>query len=632
MFKRTRWLILATSVLMVLFATPIFAHAVTPTYSGVKWGAYGTGNFGFNVPADSACDGWYWVVVPDFYNNQVKVYNPSGGFDISFGATGSALGQFNNPRAVAFDRQDRIFVTDESNNRIQRFDGPSTSTVLAFGSGLAGPAGIAVDINDFVYVADSGHNRIVKYRTDGSYVTQWPSPNGPAGVAVDAMGKNVYVASFGNMAVYKYTSTGATVTTIGSGLGNPASVEVDPRGFLWVAEMNGFQRILRYSVNGGAPLDIYTHGSTTADGDFANLFGLGLNGMGVYGSDYGNCRIQRLNPGIVKPVNRETGFDRYRVAIQLAKTKWPNYTSPTYSGIKTLIVACGTDAAMADPLCSGGLAGIEDAPILLTPRGLPLNKYTDDAVKAIRAANGPLKIYVVGGTGSVPTVAYNRLKALNSGGTIKRLGGADRYAVSVSIAKEMISEAAAKNLTINAVLIVNGLNTNAFWDDLAASPLAAAGHAPMLAVSNTKVSNDVYQLVHGTLASKTKIAVSAGSYLPTATVYAKTACAGRLTRSLDRFTAARDIATSGREDMGLTYWNNVAIAKAIPDALTGGAWVGRNGGVLLYTNKDSLPSVDATFLAAPFAGHEDGTFAGWVLGGTGSVSDATMLNFYSKLQ
>ena len=62
------------------------------------------------------------------------------------------------------------------------------------------PTGVAVDSSGNVYVADNGNNRIQKFNSNGKFITKWGSYgtadgqfSSPIGVAVDSSG-NVYVA------------------------------------------------------------------------------------------------------------------------------------------------------------------------------------------------------------------------------------------------------------------------------------------------------------------------------------------------------------------------------------------------------------------------------------------------------
>jgi len=57
------------------------------------------------------------------------------------------------------------------------------------------------------------------------------------------------------------------------------------------------------------------------------------------------------------------GANRFEVAVNAAKDHWPGLV-----GIQHVIIVSGEDRALCDALSAAGLAGVYDAPILLTVR------------------------------------------------------------------------------------------------------------------------------------------------------------------------------------------------------------------------------------------------------------------------
>jgi len=171
----------------------------------------------------------------------------------AWGSSGSGDGQFSNPQGVAVDSSGDVYVTDEGNDRIQKFtsDGKFITTWGSSGSGdgqFSAPQGASVDSSGNVYVADDGNDRIQKFTSDGKFITTWGS-NGrgdgqfsrPEGVAVDSSG-NVYVADYNNDRIQKFTSDGKFITTWGSSgsgegqFSGPGGVAVDSSGNVYVSE------------------------------------------------------------------------------------------------------------------------------------------------------------------------------------------------------------------------------------------------------------------------------------------------------------------------------------------------------------------------------------------------------------
>ena len=91
------------------------------------------------------------------------------------GSTGTGNGQFGaNAQYVATDSIGNIFVSDTSNNRIQKFDGRGAwkwSTVAGTGNGqFMAPKNLVCDTAGNVVVFDSGNSRIQKISTTGAFV------------------------------------------------------------------------------------------------------------------------------------------------------------------------------------------------------------------------------------------------------------------------------------------------------------------------------------------------------------------------------------------------------------------------------------------------------------------------------
>ena len=180
--------------------------------------------------------------------------------------SGTGDDQFNSPVAMAFDTQDRLYVTDELNHRVTIIDasGKFLHKWDAAGSGdgeFNGPAGIAVDREDHVYIVDQHNSRVQKFTTAGKYLGQWgelgsrPGQfNLPWGVTTDAAG-DVYVADWRNDRVQKFSPEGQFMASFGeSGTGDgqfhrPSAVAVDAQGYVYVADW-GNERVQVFDARG----------------------------------------------------------------------------------------------------------------------------------------------------------------------------------------------------------------------------------------------------------------------------------------------------------------------------------------------------------------------------------------------
>ena len=187
-------------------------------------------------------------------------------FLCEFGKHGDTDGQTIWPSAVALDKEENVYVTDEWLHRIAVFE--STGTFLGswgtHGTGdgeLNRPSGMVIDPEDHLYIIDSHNNRIQKFTQNGTFLSTFGEEgsgegqfNQPWGVTIDNQG-NIYVADWGNHRIQKFSSDGAFVGsfgTFGSGVGQlnyPTDVAVDDDGDVYVADWAN-HRVQIFASNG----------------------------------------------------------------------------------------------------------------------------------------------------------------------------------------------------------------------------------------------------------------------------------------------------------------------------------------------------------------------------------------------
>ena len=94
-----------------------------------------------------------------------------GAFIATVGSKGSQPLQFNYPWDVAVDHNGKVFVTEDSNNRVQVLNADLTYS-HCFGAIWSCPRGITIDADGMVYVADS---KTTEFRSSPPRVSCWPS-------------------------------------------------------------------------------------------------------------------------------------------------------------------------------------------------------------------------------------------------------------------------------------------------------------------------------------------------------------------------------------------------------------------------------------------------------------------------
>jgi DNA-binding beta-propeller fold protein YncE len=100
--------------------------------------------------------------VPNADGNCIQKFDNEGNLLQQWGEMGEAEGQLQRPLNIALDAQGNIYVSENSNGRIQKFD-PNGNFVAVYGP-FDFPSGIAVDNEGYVYVVEVVLGRLQKLR------------------------------------------------------------------------------------------------------------------------------------------------------------------------------------------------------------------------------------------------------------------------------------------------------------------------------------------------------------------------------------------------------------------------------------------------------------------------------------
>ncbi|HTQ73615.1 MAG TPA: peptidyl-alpha-hydroxyglycine alpha-amidating lyase family protein [Burkholderiales bacterium] len=148
---------------------------------------------------------------------RISVFSRDGKFIRSFGKLGSGPAEFKTPHDIFIDEEDRLFVADRGNHRVQVLD--LEGKYIAEWKQYGRPSGVVVR-NGLVYVADSESNGVapnpgwkrgirVGELKSGKVLYRIPDPlemkgtSAAEGVAVDAAG-SVYGGEVGPRRLVKY--------------------------------------------------------------------------------------------------------------------------------------------------------------------------------------------------------------------------------------------------------------------------------------------------------------------------------------------------------------------------------------------------------------------------------------------
>src|SRR5579863_7664693 len=194
---------------------------------------------------------------------------------------------------LAFDDNDRLFVTDDKLREVLVFNAKHEEEA-AFGADVLGnPGGVAIDTeNRLLYVVDTANDVVDVFDADTLKLLRKIGTPGkkhqltdpgtfslPTNVAVDSDG-NVYVTDTLNARVEIFDADGGFISTFGKRGDGPAQfdrpkgIAVDSDGHIWVVDA-AQDRIKVFDRTG--QLLIYFGQSGTLPGQFGSAFGIAID-------------------------------------------------------------------------------------------------------------------------------------------------------------------------------------------------------------------------------------------------------------------------------------------------------------------------------------------------------------------
>jgi sugar lactone lactonase YvrE len=145
--------------------------------SSPRWlatlGKAGTGPGEFNRPEGLCIDGQDRLYVADSCNHRIQIFSSDGQFIGAYGKPGKGLGELNYPYDICVDADGWQYVCEFGNSRIQIFDAKHQPVEVLGGPGaepgrFSNPWGVALDSRGNLYVADSQNHRVQKFVRKGT--------------------------------------------------------------------------------------------------------------------------------------------------------------------------------------------------------------------------------------------------------------------------------------------------------------------------------------------------------------------------------------------------------------------------------------------------------------------------------
>jgi ABC-type Fe3+ transport system permease subunit len=207
------------------------------------------------------------IIVLEPHYQRVNVFSPEGKLVTQWGNRGTNAGELMMPRAVAVNSRREVFLSEYGLvERVQRFAPgsnfplseqlrpPSPQLLTSFGrpgnapGEFNRPEGLCVDSQDRIYVADSCNHRIQVFASDGKFIRTYGNAGKgkgelsyPYDICVDAAGRQ-YVCEFGNSRIQVFDANDQPLEIIGGAgaapgqFSNPWGVALDSAGNLYVAD------------------------------------------------------------------------------------------------------------------------------------------------------------------------------------------------------------------------------------------------------------------------------------------------------------------------------------------------------------------------------------------------------------
>jgi DNA-binding beta-propeller fold protein YncE len=107
------------------------------------------------------------LLATDYENHRIHCYSPEGKYRFHFGNWGNTPGAFKYPVNLTTDSHNNIYVVDEGNGVIKKFDAEG-NFILQFEEGVLGHIfSLSIDPQDKIHIADPDNNRIAIFDSNG---------------------------------------------------------------------------------------------------------------------------------------------------------------------------------------------------------------------------------------------------------------------------------------------------------------------------------------------------------------------------------------------------------------------------------------------------------------------------------
>ena len=183
------------------------------------------------------------IFYSDISNNRIVKIDLDGTVIKSTGKKGDGPGEFNYPNGIRLSKDDKLYVCDTRNNRIQVFNKDlSFEKLIGENCHFDCPNDLNFDDAGNLYIVDQGHHCIQVLTPQGQHVRNIGRPglgqgelNSPASPAIHR--NMIYVTEMRNKRISVFKLTGTFVSTFGEGiLTVPECIAIDDNGYIHVSD------------------------------------------------------------------------------------------------------------------------------------------------------------------------------------------------------------------------------------------------------------------------------------------------------------------------------------------------------------------------------------------------------------
>jgi len=256
-------------------------------------------------PRFVAADASNNIYVADASNHQIQVFDSTGNFLRKWGSLGSNPGQMNEPFGICI-RSNNVYISEWAGDRVQVFDtqGKFLKAMGRNGSGdgqMTGAHDLAVDSGGNVYVADHELSRVMVFKADGSYLRQWGSSGAADGqfqglisICATPDGRIAALERDGNRRVQVFDTNGVLQFKFGSSgdspgqLNSPHGIRTDSSGNFYISQ---FANRITVFNSSGTYVRVFGSGGS-GNGQMNGPYGGALAAGNIYVASHANHRVE----------------------------------------------------------------------------------------------------------------------------------------------------------------------------------------------------------------------------------------------------------------------------------------------------------------------------------------------------